>query len=70
MEMILAITGHKKEDVAFVGDRIYTDVATGVNNGGKGFLVLTGETKMADLKNSEVVPDCVFDSLKEMMNYL
>jgi HAD superfamily hydrolase (TIGR01457 family) len=70
MAMILSITGHKKEDVAFVGDRIYTDVATGVNNGGKGFLVLTGETKMADLKNSQVVPDCVFDSLKEMINYL
>lgn len=35
MEMILAITGHKKEDVAFVGDRIYTDVASGVNNGGR-----------------------------------
>ncbi|MEA4806982.1 HAD-IIA family hydrolase [Acetobacterium wieringae] len=70
MEMILATTGHKKEDVAFVGDRIYTDVATGVNNGGKGFLVLTGETKMVDVASSAVVPDCVFDSLKEMTNYL
>lgn len=70
MEMILAITGHRREDVAFVGDRIYTDVATGVKNGGKGFLVLTGETKMDDVAKSDVIPDCIFDSLKEMTNYL
>ncbi|MBU4440111.1 MAG: HAD-IIA family hydrolase [Acetobacterium sp.] len=70
MEMILAITGHRREDVAFVGDRIYTDVATGVKNGGKGFLVLTGETKMEDVGKADVIPDGIFDSLKEMTNYL
>ena len=70
MDMVLSITGHKKEDVAFVGDRLYTDVATGVKNGGKGFLVLTGEATLADVAVSDVVPDCVFDSLKEMAQYL
>ena len=44
--MVLKITGYSKEEIAFVGDRIYTDVATGVNNGAKGFLVLTGEADM------------------------
>ena len=58
------------EAVAFVGDRIYTDVATGVNNGAKGFLVLTGETKAEDVEKSSVKPDAVFESLGEMKGYL
>lgn len=70
MEMVLSITGHKREDVAFVGDRLYTDVATGVENGGKGFLVLTGEATLEDVAASDITPDCIFHSLKEMIQYL
>ena len=43
--------------IGFVGDRLYTDIATGVNHGGKGFLVLTGETVPEDLETSAVKPD-------------
>ena len=70
MEMVLARTGYKKEKVAFVGDRIYTDVATGVNNGAKGILVLSGETKPEDVAFSDVKPDAIFDSIGEMAQYL
>ena len=70
VDMVLDHTGMEKEAVAFVGDRIYTDVATGVNNGAKGFLVLTGETKPEDVEKSSVKPDAVFDSLGEMIGFL
>ena len=70
VDMVLEHTGTEKEAVAFVGDRIYTDVATGVNNGAKGFLVLTGETKAEDVEKSSVKPDAVFESLGEMKGYL
>lgn len=70
VDMVLHHTGMEKESVAFVGDRIYTDVATGVNNGAKGILVLTGETKAEDVGKSSVKPDAVFESLGEMINYL
>ncbi len=70
VDMVLEITGYQREEVAFVGDRIYTDVATGVNNGAKGFLVLTGEADMQTVAESEVEPDCIFDSLYEMSKYL
>ncbi len=66
VEMIVDATGMVKEKIAFVGDRIYTDVATGVNNGAIGVLVMTGETKLSDIPLSEVKPDVVFDSIKEM----
>ena len=70
MEMVLAKTGFAKDRVAFVGDRIYTDVATGVKNGAKGILVLSGETKLNDVEKSDVKPDAIFESIGEMATYL
>ena len=70
MEYVLDRTGAKKERIAFVGDRLYTDVATGVNNGAKGLLVLSGETKIEDLEQSSVKPNGVFADLKEIGTYL
>ena len=68
--MITAITGYAADQMAFVGDRLYTDVATGVNNGAMGFLVLTGEADMQTVAESDVEPTCIYDSLKEMRQYL
>lgn len=70
VDMVLRKTGYKKEEIAFVGDRLYTDVATGVNNGAAGILVLSGETQKEDIEKSDVKPDAVFDSLKEMIDFL
>ncbi|MBQ9156172.1 MAG: HAD-IIA family hydrolase [Eubacterium sp.] len=70
VEMLTAITGYQPEEMAFVGDRLYTDVATGVNNGAKGFLVLTGEADMQTVAESDVEPTCIYESLGEMMKYL
>lgn len=69
-EMILHRTGRTKEEIAFVGDRLYTDVAAGVSNGAKGLLVLSGETKAEDVPASQVQPHGIFDSLLDMSRYL
>lgn len=70
VDMVLQRTGYKREEIAFAGDRLYTDVATGVNNGAAGILVLSGETKAEDIEASEIKPDAVFESLKAMIPYL
>ncbi len=70
VDMISVITGMEPEEMAFVGDRLYTDVATGVKNGSRGFLVLTGESDMQTVEESDIKPTCIFESLKEMMQYL
>ena len=70
LDTILSIEGFRKEEVAFVGDRLYTDVAAGVQNGAKGILVLSGETQPADLSVSAIKPDGVFLNLREMGLYL
>lgn len=66
VSMILQTLGIEKEHTAFVGDRLYTDVAAGAEHGARGFLVLTGETKWEDLTSAKVKPDAVFHSLGEM----
>ena len=63
-------TGFRKEEMAMVGDRLYTDVATGVNHGLTGILVLSGEATLRDLEHSEVTPDLVFGRLSDMISYL
>lgn len=66
VDMVVASTGVPRERIAFVGDRIYTDVATGVKNGTMGVLVLTGETHREDIGKFDCDPDVVFESIKEM----
>ena len=66
VDMILDKTGYKRENITFVGDRLYTDVATGVNNGARGALVLTGETHLEDVDCSDIRPDAIYDSIAQM----
>ena len=66
----LARTGFALSEMAMVGDRLYTDVATGVNHGMTGILVLSGEATMEDVKNSDVKPDLIFSRLADMIPYL
>lgn len=70
LDMVLLRTGIIKERVAFVGDRLYTDVATGVNHGASGLLVLSGETKIEDVAQSQVKPTGIYQSLGEMKELL
>lgn len=60
----------KRERIAMVGDRLYTDIAAGRNNGLKSILVLSGEAKMEDVHESDVVPHLIFDSVKELAGLL
>jgi len=70
LEMIEDITGCSKKDMAIVGDRLYTDIAMGYKNGVASILVLSGETKPADLANSEIKPDFVFNSIADIADIL
>ena len=66
----LGRTGRPLAEMAMVGDRLYTDVATGVNHGMTGILVLSGEATMDDVAASDVKPDLIFDRLADMIPYL
>lgn len=70
VEEALALTGLQKHELAMVGDRLYTDIATGKNFGMLSILVLTGEATREDLKTSAVQPDLIFERLSAMNEYL
>lgn len=54
----------RKEEVLVVGDRLYTDIACGINAGVETALVYTGEAKKEDLKGTEYVPDYTFENIR------
>ena len=58
--------GFDKSQTVVIGDRIYTDVAAGVNAGVDAVLVLSGETKATDLESSDTKPTYVFDSIEDI----
>lgn len=66
----LEITGTTVGETAMVGDRLYTDIAAGINAGMTSILVLTGEATMQDVAQSPFTPDMVFERLSEMIPYL
>ena len=68
VEMIEEITGLDRSEMCIFGDRLYTDIATGKRHGMLSALVLTGETKEADVEaaKDEDKPDLLFDSLAEV----
>lgn len=70
MDYLVRRAGVPGEKTAMVGDRLYTDVAAGVNNGYTGILVLSGEAGMEDVKRSDVIPHLIFSSVKEMIPFL
>ena len=63
-------TGLQKEELAMVGDRLYTDIATGRIFGIVSILVLTGEASLADVEAGDVKPDLIFERLSSMNQYL
>ncbi len=52
VESVLEKWNVHKEDIVCVGDRLYTDIAVGINAGVDTVLVLTGEAKMEDLSDT------------------
>ncbi len=70
IEYALEVLGARKEETCVIGDRRYTDVKSGVNNGLTGIFVLSGEANLEDIPFSDVRPHLVFDSVKEMIPFL
>ena len=59
-------TGLTCSEMAMVGDRLYTDIETGLRHGMTSILVMTGETTQEMLDESQTRPDRVFGRLSDM----
>ena len=56
-----------KEHTAVIGDRIYTDVKSGLNAGALAILVMSGETTEEILNESSDKPDLVLKDCSEII---
>jgi len=56
-----------KERIVMIGDRLYTDILFGINNGFQSVLVLSGETDKEMLSASGIKPSFVFDSVVSLV---
>ena len=62
--------GVKPENTAVIGDRIYTDIKSGLNAGALSILVLSGETTRQILEESKDKPHIVLDDAGELLKYM
>lgn len=56
--------------IAIIGDRLYTDIACGINAGITSICVLTGETNKEDIEDSVYKPTYVVNSINDIYKIL
>lgn len=68
--LAMEATGFSPDETALIGDRIYTDIACGVNAGIASVFVLSGEGTQDDIQKYNINPDFVFENIREIYNDL
>ena len=66
--MALSRFGYSKEEAVMVGDRVYTDIASGYNAGIDTVFVLSGEGTREDAETSNTKPTYIMKNIKELLN--
>lgn len=65
VEMCLKDGGFTKDEAIVLGDRLYTDIACGINAGIDTCALLTGETSYEEISKSSYKPDLVYENILE-----
>ena len=70
VHLALRRTGFDPRKAVIIGDRLYTDVACGVNAGIDSIFVLSGEGVMGDIVKYRVNPTWVYDNIAQIYQQL
>ena len=70
VQLAMQTAGAVPEETLVIGDRLYTDVACGVNAGVDTVLVLSGETKRDDVATSDVKPTFILKDVGELLRMI
>ncbi len=65
----LALSGFDREETLVVGDRLYTDIACGINGEVDTCVLFTGEAKPEDMADTPYPADYAFDNVKELLRH-
>ncbi len=69
IELAIRETGYSKEESIILGDRLYTDIASGNNAGIDTVLMLSGESTMEDVNTFKgQAPTYIFDNIRSFLN--
>lgn len=66
VELCLERFGFTMEETLVVGDRLYTDIACGINGGVDTCVLFTGEAKPKDMEATQYPADYAFENVKEL----
>ncbi|MGI6019939.1 MAG: HAD-IIA family hydrolase [Lachnospiraceae bacterium] len=66
LDYIVEHTGYRMDEIAVVGDRIYTDIALANGTPVVSVMVLTGEGSVNDLEDYDFSPDIIVESLESL----
>lgn len=58
------------DETVVIGDRLYTDIATGLNAGVTAVCVLTGEATVKDIEDGEIKPSLTLNSVRDIYEIL
>ncbi len=70
LDYMKEVTNTDEDKIAFVGDRLYTDIAITENTQATSIFVLTGEGTLDEALNGEHKPDLIMCSLEEITELL
>ena len=70
IELAVEKSGFTKPQAILLGDRLYTDIASGYNAGIDTMLMLSGESTMDDLKDFDFKPTYIYNNVRELVEYL
>lgn len=70
IDIVREKTGRSKEETVVIGDRLYTDIASGINAGVTTVCVLSGEATVRDIQNGEIKPAYTLGSVKDLLNII
>ena len=67
VELCLEQSGFTREETLVVGDRLYTDIACGINGEVDTCVVFTGEAQPRDMADTPYPADYAFENIKELL---
>lgn len=66
VDMALKNTGYTREETLVIGDRLYTDIACGINGQVDTIAVFTGEAKREDLEDTPFPPTYYCETIRDI----
>ena len=70
LDYMIKESGYQPNEIAIVGDRLYTDIAVADGSEVTSIMVLTGEATLDDVAKSNIKPDMIVNSLEDITNML